>query len=92
LSKVRSENLKQSFEDFDSNMFVTAVATPKIGAINRFVSMPPLDTGVNGIENDNYNTIGYGQISKVTFPATSPEARQVLISLLQALKQSKGAK
>jgi hypothetical protein len=54
--------------------------------------MPATDTGVNSISNDNYTTVGYGQISKVTFPATSPEARQVLISLLQALKQSKGVR
>ena len=92
LSKVQSDSLKKSFEDFDTNMFVTAIVTPKIGAINRMVKMPQTDTGVNGIKNNNYDTIGYGQLSKVTFPATSPEARQVLISLLQALKQSKGVK
>jgi hypothetical protein len=92
LSKVKSENLKQSFEDFDTNMFVTAIVTPKIGAINRLAQMPATDTGVKNIVNNSYDTVGYGQISKVTFPAASPEARQVLISLLQALKQSKGVK
>jgi len=92
LSKVKSENLKQSFEDFDTNMFVTAIVTPKIGAINRLVQMPATDTGVINIVNNNYDTVGYGQISKITFSAASPEARQVLISLLQALKQSKATK